>query len=175
MSSSKQTIGQKIRNLLKGFRYLSGGKSQSRKAVKGQHPGETFEMPVEMLRDLPWLSLVNEKVFQKVLAGFEYRQFPEGATLLKEEDPDKGIFVIVEGSVRIEVRGVGMNELGSGSLIGEMSVLTAYPRTASAVALTPVTLLWIESATLKSIMKKSAVLKNGLWEYASRRFAILSA
>jgi hypothetical protein len=53
-----------------------------------------------------------------------------------------------------------------------MSVLTAYPRSASALAVTPVTVLWIESATLKSIMKKSAVLENGLWEFASKRFAM---
>jgi hypothetical protein len=53
-----------------------------------------------------------------------------------------------------------------------MSFLTGYPRSASIVAVTPVTVLWIESNTLKSIIKKSAVLENGLWEYASRRFAM---
>lgn len=128
--------------------------------------------PEEMLRELPWLSLLDDKVFQKVVDGFEHRQFQEGATLLKEKDPDNGMFVIVEGRVRIEVRGISMNELGPGSLIGEMSVLTGYPRSASIVAETPVSVVWIESATLKSIMKKSAVLENGLWEYASRRFAM---
>ena len=65
-----------------------------------------------------------------------------------------------------------MNELGRGSLVGEMSVLTGYPRSASIIAVTPVTVLWIESKTLKSIMKKSPVLENGLWEYASKRFAM---
>ena len=99
-----------------------------------------------------------DKVFSKVVAGFKYRQFPEGATLLKEEDPDNGMFVIVEGRVRIEIRGMSMNELGRGSLVGEMSVLTGYPRSASIVAVTPVTVVWIESKTLKSVMKKSAVL-----------------
>jgi len=134
--------------------------------------GEAFEKPVEMLRAQPWLSLLDDEVFQKVMAGFEGRQFPEGATLLKEKEPDNGMFVIVEGRVRIEIRGITMNELGSGSLLGEMSVLTGYPRSATIVAVTPVTVVWIESTTLESIMKKSAVLKNGLWEFASRRFAM---
>jgi len=133
---------------------------------------EDTEKPTEMLRDLPWLSLLDDQVFQKVMAGFECRQFPEGATLLKEKDPDTGMFVIVEGRVRIEIRGISMNELGSGGLIGEMSVLTGFPRSASIVAVTQVTVVWIESTTLKSIMKKSAVLENGLWEFASRRFAM---
>jgi hypothetical protein len=91
---------------------------------------------------------------------------------LKEEDPDNGMFVIVGGKVKIEIRGVTMDVVGTGSLIGEMAVLTGYPRSASIVALTPVTVVWIESATLKSIMKKSAELENGLWEFASKRFAM---
>ncbi len=133
---------------------------------------DAFEKPVDMLRKLPWLNKLNDEVFQQVMAGFGCRQFPEGATLLKEKDPDSGMFVIVEGRVRIEIREIPMNEAGTGSLIGEMSVLTGYPRSASIVAKTPVSVVWIESPTLKSIMKKSAELENGLWEFTSKRFAM---
>jgi len=157
--------------ITESLRSLFGMKNQENSPVEVQS-GEAIEKPVEMLRELPWLSLVDDEVFQKVIAGFECRQFQEGATLLKEKDPDNGMFVIVDGRVRIEIRGISMNELGSGSLIGEMSVLTGYPRSASIIAVTPVSVVWIESAKLKSIMKKSAVLENGLWEFASRRFAM---
>jgi len=58
---------------------------------------DSNKKPVEMLRELPWLSIVDDKVFQKVLDGFEHRQFQEGATLLKEKDPENGMFVIAEG------------------------------------------------------------------------------
>jgi len=153
------------------LRSLFGSGKQEDAPVE-ERKDDAFEKPVEMLRNLPWLSLIDDEVFQQVMAGFECRQFPESATLLKEEDPDNGMFVIVEGRVKMEIRGISMNELGSGSLIGEMSVLTGYPRSASIVAVTPVTVVWIESTTLKSIMKKSAVLENGLWEFASRRFAM---
>jgi len=157
-----------ITDTLKSF---FGSNSEKRGPVSTR-TDDSFEKPVAMLRELPWLSLLSDEVFQKVLAGFECRQFPEGTTLLKEQDPDNGMFVIVDGRVRIENRGVSLNELGSGSLVGEMSVLTGYPRSASIVALSSVSVLWIESTRLKSIMKKSAVLENGLWEFASRRFAM---
>ena len=155
----------------KALRSIFGSNKQAKETMNSSSE-DAFEKPEEMLRDLPWLSLLNDKVFRKVMDGFECRQFQEGASLLTEKDPDNGMFVIVEGRVRVEVRGMSMNELGPGSLIGEMAVLTGYPRTASAVALTPVSVLWIESARLKPIMKKSAVLENGLWEFASRRFAM---
>lgn len=155
----------------KALRSIFGFNKQDKETMNASSE-DAFEKPEEMLRELPWLSLLNDKVFRKVMDGFKCRQFQEGASLLKEKDPDNGMFVIVEGRVRVEVRGISMNELGPGSLIGEMAVLTGYPRTASAVALTPVSVLWIESAKLKPIMRKSAVLENGLWEFASRRFAM---
>jgi hypothetical protein len=131
------------------------------------------EKPVEMLRELSWLSKLDNEVFQQVLDGFENRQFPEGATLLKEDDPDDGLFVVVSGGeVKIEMGGIPMDVVGTGSLIGEMSVLTGYPRSASVVAVSPVTVVWIESGTLKSIMNKSEELENSLWEFASMRFAM---
>jgi hypothetical protein len=171
MKKSNHALGRMLMKLFATIKswFITNKEAKNSSEKLGE---EVSEKPFEMFRDLPWLSLVDDDTFQKVLAGFEYRQFPEGATLLKENDPDNGMFVIVEGRVRIEIRGTGMNEVGSGSLIGEMSVLTGYPRSASIVAITPVTVAWIESATLKSIMKKSAVLENGLWEYASRRFAM---
>jgi len=158
----------KIVNALRG---LLGLKKTEENPVD-IHYDEGIVKPVEMLRALPWLSKLDEEVFQKVMSGFECRQFPEGSGLVKEEDPDNGMFVIVEGKVRIEIRGINMAEAGTGSLIGEMSVLTGYPRSASVVAVTPVTVVWIESSTLKAIMKKSAELENGLWEFASKRFAM---
>ena len=157
--------------ILDPFKKLVGIRKQPVKSMDVSIADDA-DKPVEMLRELPWLSLLQDDVFEKVVAAFECRKFPEGTTLLKEKDPDSGMFVIVEGRVRIEIRGISMNELGPGSLIGEMSVLTGYPRSATSIAITPVTVLWIESSKLKSIMKKSAVLANGLWEYASRRFAM---
>jgi hypothetical protein len=148
------------------------GSSKQEEEPADERSNETHDKPVEMLRQLPWLSSLEDDVFQEVMAGFDFRLFPEGTTLLKEEDPDSGMFVIVEGRVKIEIRGIPMNEAGTGSLIGEMSVLTGYPRSASIVAVTPVTVVWIESARLKSIMKKSKELENGLWEFASKRFAM---
>ena len=160
-----------IMKIIDALRSLFGQSKQEEKPVDVQSD-DAFEKPVEMLRNLPWLSNLDDEVFQQVMDGFESRQFPEGATLLKEEDPDNGMFVIVGGKVKIEIRGITMTEVGTGSLIGEMSVLTGYPRSASIVAVTPVTVVWIESAILKSIMKRSTELENSLWEFASKRFAM---
>ncbi len=156
---------------LQALRSLFGSAKKENKKEK-LLAGKKIDTPVDLMRNLPWLSKVDETVFRQVLDACECRIFPQGETLLKEEDPDNGMFVIFEGRARIEIQGIPMDEVGPGSLIGEMSVLTGYPRSASVVAVTPVTVLWIESNTLKSIMKQSEELENGLWELTSKRFAM---
>lgn len=160
--------GMKLVDALRGLFGLNKPSSKYKESC----PDRGTEKPVEMLRSLPWLSKMDEKVFQQIVDGFEFRQFPVGTILMKEKDPDTGMFVIVDGKVKIEIRGIPMNEAGAGSLIGEMAVLTGYPRSASVVAASPVTVVWIESPTLKAIMKKSVELENGLWEFTSMRFAM---
>lgn len=125
-----------------------------------------------MLRQLSWLSGLEEKEFKVVARSFRIRNFPKGATLLKEQEPDNGLFMIVKGEVMIEIRGIRMGDAGAGSVLGEMAFLTGHPRTATVVAESPVQVLWIKRAALKSILKKSPQLENGLWEFASMRFAM---
>lgn len=130
------------------------------------------EKYTEMLRQLSWLSGLSEKEFKQVARRFRTRTFPQGALLLIEQEPDNGLFMIVEGKVKVEIRGILMGEAGTGNVLGEMAFLTGHPRTATVVAESTVKVLWIKRASLKSIMKKSPQLENGLWEFASMRFAM---
>ena len=127
---------------------------------------------IEMLRQLSWLSTLNEKEFKRVAKRFRMKVFRQGSKLLKEQDPDNGLFIIVDGQVKIEIREIMMGTAGPGSLLGEMAFLTGHPRTATVVAESSVKVLWIKRAALRSIMKRSPQLENGLWEFASMRFAM---
>ena len=171
MKRCTNAMGRMAMKIADAVRAVFGFNKRMKKHVDAHSDGE-LEKPVEMLRKLSWLSKLDEGVFQQVVDGFENRQFLEGATLLKEEDPDNGMFVIVSGKVKIEIRGINMDVAGTGTLIGEMAVLTGYPRTASVLAVSPVRVVWIESSVLKLIMKKSVELENSLWEFASMRFAM---
>lgn len=171
MKSCPYAMGRMTRKAVDAVRSLFGLKERSIQLAE-EVPGREKQKPVEMLRKLPWLSRLDDEVFMQVVEGFEVRNFPEEATLIKEQDTDNGMFVIVSGQVKIEIRGLTMDMVGEGSLIGEMAVLTGYPRTASVIAMSHVEVVWIAGATLKAIMKRSVELENSLWEFASMRFAM---
>lgn len=77
-----------------------------------------------------------------VESGFVLR-FDPGELLLRQGDPGDTMFVVLEGTVRVETETPGgtvqLAELGVGACLGEVSVLTGGPRTATVTALTPVT------------------------------------
>ncbi len=103
---------------------------------------------------------------------FQNRVYAVDATLVKEKGPGDGLFVVVRGQVKISVGDNVIDILGPGSVIGEMAVLTGLQRTASVSAESPVTVLWMSTSKMKSIMKNSKDLENRLWKFASMRFAM---
>jgi uncharacterized protein YneF (UPF0154 family) len=133
---------------------------------------ENKRKSIEMLRQLSWLSALGGKEFKQVARRFRIRVFRQGAILLKEQAADTGLFMIVAGEVRIEIRGDLMGTAVKGNVLGEMAFLTGHPRTATVVAESPVQVMWIGRLALKKVMKGSPQLKNGLWEFASMRFAM---
>ena len=126
----------------------------------------------EMLRQLHWLSGLSEKEFKQVARRFRIRSFSPGDKLLKEQEADNGLFLIIDGTVKVEIRDVLMGAAGPGKVLGEMAFLTGHPRTATVIAETRVVVLWIKRVPLRTIMKKLPRLENGLWEFASMRYAM---
>ena len=62
---------------------------------------ENREKSMEMLRQLSWLSGLSEKEFKQVAKRFRIKIFRQGTKLLKEQETDNGLFMIVAGNVRI--------------------------------------------------------------------------
>jgi CRP/FNR family transcriptional regulator, cyclic AMP receptor protein len=64
-----------------------------------------------------------------------------GDVIFREGDEAKELFVIKSGQVRIQIGNRTVTELGQDSIFGEMALIDSAPRSATAVALTDVTLV----------------------------------
>jgi NhaP-type Na+/H+ or K+/H+ antiporter len=128
--------------------------------------------PIEILEQLPWLKRLDEDLIQKVKAIAEEKTHQPGQSLINQGDSgDSGMVIIARGAVKVLV-GENMVDLqGAGGVIGEMSVLAGVPRTASVVADTPVTALWLSTKEMQNILKESEELEMSLWRTAGLRFA----
>jgi len=62
------------------------------------------------------------------------QQFSAGATIFVEGEPGDVMYVILEGEVEVRVRNVWIDVLSSGEIVGEMALIDAKARSATAIA-----------------------------------------
>lgn len=82
-------------------------------------------------------------ILSKIEAGLEERQFSAGDYLIREGDHGDGLFFLTDGTVAVRSSDqLSQNQeiarCGTGSILGEMALLTDQPRTADVVAVSDV-------------------------------------
>ena len=82
--------------------------------------------------------MADEPIDFRLLAGsgVPLREFKAGDVIFKEGDPATELFVIADGEVEIRLGNRVLEKLGRYGIFGEMALIDAAPRSASAVAVT---------------------------------------
>jgi hypothetical protein len=127
--------------------------------------------PEEVLREVNWLKGLPEELITRIIEVSETKKYNIGDTLMKQGDEGDGMIVITRGSVKVSIGDLVVDIMGRGAVIGEMAVLGGVPRTATVVADSTVTALWLSTASMQQIMEDSQELGSSLWKTAAMRFA----
>jgi CRP-like cAMP-binding protein len=78
----------------------------------------------------------------------------EGHTIMSEGDTGAGFHLILDGEVRVVRGGRTAARLGAGDFFGEMAVIDEGTRSASVVAATPLTALYIAAWDFRPLVKR---------------------
>ena len=124
---------------------------------------------MKMLNEAEWLKGLEPKVFKQVVESFVPKIFSVGERLFKEDKPGEGLFIILRGSVIVEMGNNVVDILGPGAVIGEMANLMGVPRTATVTAEQPVTALKMPAKNMMKLMKESEEIEKRLWKVAGTR------
>jgi len=94
------------------------------------------------------------------------RVFPMGTNVLTIEQPGEAVYIILHGTVKIHVeqggRDVILSILGSGDLLGEMSLIDSVGRSASAVTLEDSLMLWMDKVTFEYLLDNFPMVSRNL-------------
>jgi CRP-like cAMP-binding protein len=85
-----------------------------------------------------------------------------GEPVVVEGAVEDHLFVIVDGLVRIHHGDRTLTELGPGATVGELAALVPEPRSASATAIEPTTLLRLDKPVLDELLADRPVLARGI-------------
>lgn len=110
---------------------------------------------IEILERNRWLKQFSGPQFQTLAQYLECYRLPQNLVLFQEGSHDASLCVIAEGEINILKEGPQGNKvvatLGPGKMVGEMSLLDGEPRSATAVAVTPVCLLLLHKQAFEKI------------------------
>lgn len=99
---------------------------------------------------------------------FHLREFTDGEIIFEISTPGLGMYIIIEGQVRIvgEQNGeeIEFAQLGPGDFFGEMSLIDDAPRSASAISVGETRLIGIFRPQLKQLMYRRPKLGVALME-----------
>ena len=101
------------------------------------------------------------------------RIFEAGRNVMTIEQPGEAVYIILHGTVKIHVeqgeRDVILAILGTGDLLGEMSLIDSVGRSASAVVLESSLLLWMDKITFNYILDNFTPVARNLVKIMSSR------
>jgi CRP-like cAMP-binding protein len=145
------------------------------------------DMEKEAPKSKPWAERLQEAVaaipFFSPLSADERKKLADEATLhvfnageliIREGDPGRSIYVILDGQVRVFTRDHHGEELelavlAPSQFFGEMSFLTGKPRSGSVMALDTSVIVELSYTSMRKVVKEHPTVKKVLVEYYQQR------
>jgi CRP/FNR family transcriptional regulator len=123
---------------------------------------------------VPWLGGVADAPLAEMVARARRRAYPAQATIFLEGDPVAGLYLVVEGVVKIsrfskEGREQILHLIHRGDTFNDVAVLDGGPNPATAIAQTDVVLSYLSRADVQAIALRYPDLAWALIESLARR------
>ena len=128
---------------------------------------------IRRLEEVPIFEDCTRRQLREVAAISKVVELAAGSIVTRTGDPGEEFFVLVDGSVTVEISPRKRGRLRPGDFFGEMSLLDGEPRSATVRAETDVRLLVIQRRNFQSLLREVPELSHRVLETLSRRIRLL--
>ena len=122
----------------------------------------------ELVRRLPLFSDLDEAGVRRLSGALKTLYVNPGEILMRKDAPANRVFFIASGAVELERKDETWR-LGRGDMFGQMSVLLRKTARAEARAIAPSTLLVLDEARFRRLLRRSAALREAVRRSAEKR------
>jgi CRP/FNR family transcriptional regulator, cyclic AMP receptor protein len=112
----------------------------------------TTDRRVEFLAATPLFAHVDAAGMARIADRAVEVSFESGHVIARQGDIGTGLFVIVDGAVRVVRDGTDVARLGPGEFFGELSVIDGLPRVAQVIADGPTTCLALATWDFEAVV-----------------------
>jgi CRP-like cAMP-binding protein len=142
-------------------------------------PGRVKAKPwAQRLQDaiaaIPFFSGVAEAERKRLADTAAIHVLNDGEIIIREGDPGRSIFIVLDGQVRVFTRGhhgkeLDLAVLGVSQFFGEMSFLSGKPRSSSVAAIDNCLLIELSFTNMREVVRQHPSVKKILLEYYNDR------
>lgn len=131
-------------------------------------------LDTERLREVSLFSNLTPLELEEIATLLHRKSYSAGAGIITADQPGEVIYVIEEGTVKIELDQADGSQailaiLGPGDTVGEMSLVDHAPRSANVITLEPTTVLWMERAHFERCLGNMNLLSQSLARLLNER------
>jgi serine/threonine protein phosphatase PrpC len=127
-------------------------------ADEGSERAAEVNLTLDTLKKIPLFNRLSYQQLVRIMNVTRQRPIEEGHVVCREGESGEELYLIVRGKIGLTKDGVTITELGPGSHFGEMSLVDASARSATATAVEPGKLLTINRQDFYEILRKEAPL-----------------
>lgn len=132
-------------------------------------------MPADVLGRNPLFAGLGPAELQDLEAAMRPQTFAAGDVICREGEPGDSLFVVVEGFARVLLHDRDVARLRRGDVIGEMSLVSGEPRSATVVAAVPTAALELSREDVASLIARQPQILENLTRILSGRLAATTA
>lgn len=128
----------------------------------------------QQLKKVSVFKEVPEETLQELLKLLEKHTIPKGEVIFRRGEPGDAMYIIESGRVQISTQDetgheVVLNRYGPGQIFGEMALLDGLPRSATAMALEPMTVMILPRDVFMNYLKGHPDIAIGMMRDLSKR------
>jgi hypothetical protein len=125
---------------------------------------------MDVISKIPFFAPLQETEREELAEDASMHVFSAGEMIIREGDPGRSVYIILDGRVKVFTRDDGGNELplatlGVGQFFGEMSLVSGKPRSSSVAALELSVLVELSYASMAKVIEQNLAVKGVLEEY----------
>ncbi|PIF02884.1 MAG: hypothetical protein CR990_00510 [Desulfococcus sp.] len=116
--------------------------------------------------------IFSEEGFRRLTSLLRKKDYPAGKIIVRKGDPGTGLFIIARGKTEVLGKNnIRIATIGEGDLFGEMSLISGDPAAATVCALTPVTALFLDAGSFRSVFHENPAFQIYLTRMLAHRIS----
>ena len=115
---------------------------------------------IELLKRVPLFERCSKRELAQIAALTDELDLPSARDLTREGTGGWEFIVLVEGEADVVRKGRKVNELGPGDFVGEISLVTGRPRTATVRTRGPARILVLAATGFRTLMRDVPAIQD---------------